>query len=166
MELVLAMAATAALGWWLGRRWRRRRDVPEESAGLLVGGVPMLSRGDEEVQSDLEEGALDPDELEDDPLACDEGADDELGLICPEWRIAYASRASYRMYVVRRTSLNLDLDLVAEARTILGSNGTTDTVHRALEDVVRREKLRWLAERDFSELTPEVLGDLRATRTW
>jgi hypothetical protein len=52
--------------------------------------------------------------------------------------------------MVRRTSLNLDLDLVAEARSILGSNGTTDTVHRALEEVVRREKLKWLAEHDFS----------------
>lgn len=70
------------------------------------------------------------------------------------------------MPVIKRTSLNLDLDLVAEARSVLESNGTTDTVHRALEDVVRREKLRWLAERDFSELTPEKLRELRATRTW
>ena len=70
------------------------------------------------------------------------------------------------MPVVKRTSLNLDLDLVAEAREVLGSNGTTDTVHRALGEVVRQEKLRWLAERDFSELTPEVLRKLRATRTW
>jgi Arc/MetJ family transcription regulator len=52
---------------------------------------------------------------------------------------------------------HLDLDLVAQAREVLGSNGTTDTVHRALEEVVRQEKLRWLAERDFSELTPEKL---------
>ena len=68
--------------------------------------------------------------------------------------------------MIKRTSLNLDLDLVAEAREVLGSNGTTDTVHRALEEVVRQQKLRWLADRDFSELTPEVLGRLRATRTW
>jgi Arc/MetJ family transcription regulator len=70
------------------------------------------------------------------------------------------------MPMVKRTSLNLDLDLVAEARAVLGSNGTTDTIHRALEEVVRREKLRWLAERDFSDLTPEALEKLRATRTW
>ena len=68
--------------------------------------------------------------------------------------------------VVKRTSLNLDLDLVAEAREVLGSNGTTDTVHRALQEVVRQEKLKRLAEWDFSELTPEVLDKLRATRTW
>ena len=54
--------------------------------------------------------------------------------------------------MVKRTSLNLDLDLVAEARGVLGSNGTTDTIHRALEDVVRREKLRRLTEYDFSEI--------------
>jgi Arc/MetJ family transcription regulator len=68
--------------------------------------------------------------------------------------------------MVKRTSLNLDLDLVAEARAVLGSNGTTDTIHRALEDVVRREKLRRLAEEKFEDLTPEVLERLRATRTW
>ena len=70
------------------------------------------------------------------------------------------------MQIVKRTSLNLDLDLVGRAREVLGSNGTTETVHRALEEIVRQEKLRWLAERDFSELTPEVLERLRATRTW
>ena len=70
------------------------------------------------------------------------------------------------MHVVKRTSLNLNLDLVDEAREVLGSNGTTDTIHRALEEVVRREKLRRLAERKFEDLTPEALEQLRATRTW
>ena len=70
------------------------------------------------------------------------------------------------MCVIKRTSLNLDLDLVAEARAVLGSNGTTDTVHRALEEIVRQEKLRRLTEYDFSELTPAKLRELRATRTW
>ena len=69
------------------------------------------------------------------------------------------------MHVIKRTSLNLDLELVAEAREVIGSNGTTDKVHRALEEVVRQEKLRRLAERDLSELTPEVLEGLRTTRT-
>lgn len=68
--------------------------------------------------------------------------------------------------MVKRTSLNLDLELVGKAREVLGSKGTTDTVHRALEEVVRQERLRRLAEWDFSELTPEVLDRLRATRTW
>lgn len=59
------------------------------------------------------------------------------------------------MPVIKRTSINLELDLVAAAREVLGSNGTTDTIHRALEDVVRREKLRRLAEYDFSEYDEE-----------
>jgi hypothetical protein len=61
----------------------------------------------------------------------------------------------YAPDVVKRTSLNLDLDLVAKAREVLGSNGTTDTIHRALEEVVRRGKLRRLTEYDFSDLTEE-----------
>jgi Arc/MetJ family transcription regulator len=65
----------------------------------------------------------------------------------------------------RRTSLNLDIDLVAQARDVLGTNGTTETVHRALEDVIRREHLRRLAERTFEDLTPEVLEELRRPRT-
>ena len=70
------------------------------------------------------------------------------------------------MSVIKRTSLNLELDLVAEAREILGTHGTTDTVARALEEIVRREKLRELAERTFEDITPEALEELRRTRTW
>jgi len=70
------------------------------------------------------------------------------------------------MPMTRRTSLNLDIDLVAEARGILETKGTTDTIHRALADVVRRERLRRLAEERFEDLTPEALEQLRATRTW
>lgn len=70
----------------------------------------------------------------------------------------------YAVIVVKRTSLNLELDLVAEARRVLGTRGTTDTVHRALEEVVRQEKLRRLAERTFEDLTPEALAELRRWR--
>ena len=65
--------------------------------------------------------------------------------------------------MIKRTSLNLDLDLVAEAREVLGTNGTTDTVHRALKDVVRRQHLRELAKMRF-ELTGEELAQLRRSR--
>ena len=68
--------------------------------------------------------------------------------------------------MVKRTSLNLDVDLVAQAREVLGSNGTTDTIHRALEDVVRRERLRRLAAEPFDDLTPEALAELRKPRSW
>lgn len=53
------------------------------------------------------------------------------------------------MPVIKRTSLNLHVDLVAEARDILETRGTTDTIHRALEEVVRRERLRRLSEERF-----------------
>ena len=72
----------------------------------------------------------------------------------------------YDSVMVKRTSLNLELDLVAQAREVLGTNGTTDTIHRALEDVVRRERLRALTQERFDDLTPEALDQLRATRTW
>jgi Arc/MetJ family transcription regulator len=70
------------------------------------------------------------------------------------------------MPMVKRTSLNLQTDLVAEARAVLGTRTTTDTVHRALAEVVRREKLRQLAEERFDDLTPDALEELRRTRTW
>jgi len=66
--------------------------------------------------------------------------------------------------MIKRTSLNLDLELVAEAREVLGTNGMTDTVRRALEDVVRRQRLRELAKMRFDDLTPEVLAQLRRSR--
>ena len=43
---------------------------------------------------------------------------------------------------VRRTSLNLDFELVERAKQALGTKGTTETVHQALEEVWRREALR------------------------
>lgn len=70
------------------------------------------------------------------------------------------------MPMVKRTSLNLELDLVAQARDVLDTSGTTDTIHRALEEVVRRERLRLLALEPFEDLTLESLEQLRATRSW
>ena len=72
---------------------------------------------------------------------------------------------AYTLRVIRRTSLNLDFDLVAAAREVLGTQTTTDTVHTALRDVVRQERLRRLAEWKFEDLTPEALKELRRTRT-
>ena len=61
---------------------------------------------------------------------------------------------------VKRTSLNLDLNLVAQARGVLGTSGTTDTVHRALEEAVRRQKLQRLTEWTFAHLTDAELERL------
>jgi Arc/MetJ family transcription regulator len=61
---------------------------------------------------------------------------------------------------IRRTSLNLDFGLVAEAREILGTNGTTETVRAALQDVIVRDKLRRLAARTWEHVTPEEWEEL------
>jgi Arc/MetJ family transcription regulator len=74
--------------------------------------------------------------------------------------------ACYRMLMIKRTSLNLEFDLVAEAREVLETNGTTDTVHRALEEVVRRDRVRRLAGEPFEDLTLEALEQLRGPRSW
>jgi len=65
--------------------------------------------------------------------------------------------------MIKRTSLNLDLDLVARARDVLDTRTTTETIHRALGEVVRREELRKLAEWR-PELTPEKLERMRQPR--
>ena len=48
----------------------------------------------------------------------------------------------HTMANVRRTSLNLDFELVERAKKALGTSGTTETVHRALEEAWRRDALR------------------------
>lgn len=77
MEIALALAVTAIVGFALGRFRRRKRERIEELGGFLAGAVPVvLSYRDEQI--DLEERALDPDEVEDEPDVWDEGADDEF----------------------------------------------------------------------------------------
>lgn len=62
---------------------------------------------------------------------------------------------------IRRTSLNLDFELVEQAREVLHTSGTTDTVHRALEEVIRSEALRRLTEWDLGGMTLEDLERMR-----
>ncbi|HUZ78508.1 MAG TPA: hypothetical protein VMV93_13095 [Chloroflexota bacterium] len=63
-----------------------------------------------------------------------------------------------------RTSIRLDVTLVNEAKDILGTSELAQTVHQALEAVIRRDRLRRLAERDFPDLTPAALEALRQSR--
>jgi Arc/MetJ family transcription regulator len=65
----------------------------------------------------------------------------------------------------KRTNINMDVVLLRKAARALGTSGTTQTVHAAMEDVVRRDRLVRLAARDFSDLTPEALDDMRRART-
>ncbi|MGZ4418941.1 MAG: type II toxin-antitoxin system VapB family antitoxin, partial [Gaiellaceae bacterium] len=45
----------------------------------------------------------------------------------------------------KRTSLNLDFALVDEAKAVLETKETTETIHKALKEVVRNERLRRLS---------------------
>jgi Arc/MetJ family transcription regulator len=67
----------------------------------------------------------------------------------------------YASFVVKRTNINLDMDLVQQAARELGTERTTDTVHQALRDVVARGRRARLAQSDFEDLTPEALGAMR-----
>src|SRR6185312_8151444 len=73
--------------------------------------------------------------------------------IRPRW--VYASP------VVKRTNINLDLDLVEQAAHELGTRRTTDTVHEALRDVIARARRVRLARRNFADLTPDALEQMR-----
>ena len=66
--------------------------------------------------------------------------------------------------VIRRTSLNLDFELVEEAKGILHTRETTETIHRALAEVVRQARLQRLARRRF-DVRDADLDDLRRSRT-
>ena len=66
--------------------------------------------------------------------------------------------------MVRRTTINLDAELVAEAREVLKTRNTTDTVHDALRDVVRRERLKRLGEWELEGLTLEGIKEMRRSR--
>jgi Arc/MetJ family transcription regulator len=66
--------------------------------------------------------------------------------------------------MVRRTTINLDSELVAEARDVLKTRNTTDTVHDALRDVVRRERLKRLTEWELEGLTLEGIKEMRRSR--
>ncbi len=71
------------------------------------------------------------------------------------------------MSMVKRTSMNVDLDLVREAQEVLGTNGTTETVHAALREIVRRRRLERLLRHDFSNLDVEEIRRSRwETEDW
>ena len=67
----------------------------------------------------------------------------------------------YSVGVVKRTNINLDMDLVEQAAHELGTQRTTDTVHEALREVIARARRTRLAQRDFEGLTPESLEAMR-----
>ena len=63
---------------------------------------------------------------------------------------------AYNWDMIKRTSLNLDMSLVDEARGVLGTRGTTETVNQALAEIVRHDKLRRLTEMVFDVDNDEI----------
>jgi Arc/MetJ family transcription regulator len=73
---------------------------------------------------------------------------------------------AYTLYMIKRTSINLDLELVAEARKALGTKTATDTVHTALRGVVRREQLKRVAELRFDHMPDEWWDEMERGEHW
>ena len=65
---------------------------------------------------------------------------------------------------IKRTNINLDRELVDAAAAVLGTARTTDTVHAALRAVIDHAARERLVQRDFADLTPEALEQLRSAR--
>ncbi|MCW2924335.1 MAG: Bacterial antitoxin of type system, VapB [Thermoleophilia bacterium] len=57
----------------------------------------------------------------------------------------------------RRTTMNIDHDLVAQAQEVLGTENATATVHAALDDVIRRFHVERLLEWDFNGVTNDEI---------
>jgi Arc/MetJ family transcription regulator len=64
----------------------------------------------------------------------------------------------------RRTTIDLDYDLVAEASAVLGTKRISETVHRAMDEVVARRQRAELARMPMPDLTPEAIARMRAPR--
>ena len=68
--------------------------------------------------------------------------------------------------MVKRTSMLIDPDLVADAARELGTEGTTATVRAALERTVRQAKLQRLAEWEFPDEAVGQLAEMRRPSRW
>jgi len=67
---------------------------------------------------------------------------------------------------VKRTTINLDLDLLDEASDALGTSRMTDTVHAAMTEVVRRRKLEALTKLELPGMSLEKLKEMRRPRNF
>ena len=67
------------------------------------------------------------------------------------------------MRAVTRTTVNIDDELLAEARALLGTDGVTETVNASLSLVARRRRLADFSLGDF-DIDIDVLDDSRRDR--
>ena len=72
----------------------------------------------------------------------------------------------HTMARVKRTTINLDLDLLEEASDALGTSRMTDTIHAAMSDAVRRRKLEALTRMEFPDMSLEKLKEMRRPRNF
>lgn len=68
--------------------------------------------------------------------------------------------------MTKRTTVNLDTEMLERAREILGAKTVTETVNKALEEVTRVAAIKRLAEWEFRWLTPERLREIRKGRVF
>lgn len=66
----------------------------------------------------------------------------------------------------KHTTLNIDTQLLQEAQEVLGTTQATETIHRALAEVVNRQKRRQLSSLAIPGLTLESLEESRRGRTF
>jgi Arc/MetJ family transcription regulator len=70
--------------------------------------------------------------------------------------------------VMRRTSIYIDDEKLAEVQRVLGTKGLKETVDRAFDEVIKAELRRQLAERirtgEGFDRGPEILEQTRAPR--
>lgn len=68
---------------------------------------------------------------------------------------------------MRRTSLEIDEAVLARAQRVLGTSGVKDTIDRALDEVLRADLRRRLAERIRTGEGVDRSADLlEASRRW
>jgi hypothetical protein len=63
----------------------------------------------------------------------------------------------------KHTTIDLDQEMIREAAAVLGTTRTTDTVHAALADVIRRRRRQMLFDVP-NELDLATLDEMRAHR--
>lgn len=64
----------------------------------------------------------------------------------------------------KHTTLNLDHQLLEQAKAALGTSTMTETLHRALEEVINIDRRRRLLEFDLSELSRDSVDTMRVPR--
>ena len=66
-------------------------------------------------------------------------------LICSAWHVICIDERladAYDCWMRKHTTIDLDTELVRQAADALGTTRTTDTIHEALREVVRRRQRR------------------------